>query len=267
MTNMADQPKDNIETLLAVMRALRDRESGCPWDIKQTYETIVPYTIEEAYEVADSIGRKDMAGLCDELGDLLLQVVYHAQMASEDGHFQFADVVAAINDKMIRRHPHVFGDEAQRADKPTKGFWERAKAMERTADSRVLDNVPTALPGLTRSVKLQAKAARVGFDWPTTRDVLDKVTEECSEVIEALETGDQAAATEEFGDLLFVLANLARKCSIDPEAAIRGANLKFERRFRHIEDRLAQSGRKPQDCDLSELDTLWDDAKAQEGKT
>ena len=264
MTHPAELPQDDIATLLLVMRALRDREMGCPWDIEQTFETIAPYTIEEAYEVADAIERDDRKALCEELGDLLLQVVYHAQMASEEGSFSFGDVVAAINDKMIRRHPHVFGDAEQRANKPTKGFWEREKAKERDVDARVLENVPTALPALTRAAKLQAKAARVGFDWQTTRDVISKISEESEEVLEAVEAKDQAKVTGEIGDLMFVLANFARKCDVDPEAALRGTNAKFERRFGHVEGAIRARGKKFQDCTLGELDALWDEAKALE---
>ena len=259
--NPADMPPQELETLLAIMRALRDPETGCPWDIEQTFETIAPYTIEEAYEVADAITNQDHPGLCEELGDLLLQVVYHAQMAAETGAFSFEDVVAAINNKMIRRHPHVFGDEAQRAAKPTKGFWEREKAKERKSDAPVLSNVPVALPGLTRAAKLQAKAARVGFDWPETKDVIDKVSEECAEVLEAHETGDQERTSEEIGDLLFVLANFSRRCGIDPEASLRAANAKFERRFGYVEDELGKQGSSPRQASLEEMDALWDEAK------
>ena len=232
MSNPADLPPHELDTLLAIMRALRDRETGCAWDIEQTFESIAPYTIEEAYEVADAIAHKDRMALCEELGDLLLQVVYHAQMADEEGAFRFDDVVAAISAKMIRRHPHVFGDEAERANKPTKGFWERAKSRERPKDAAILADVPVALPGLTRAAKLQAKAARAGFDWPETADIIDKVAEECGEVLEAHEAGDTGKVCEEIGDLLFVLANFARRCGVDPETAVRGANTKFERRVR-----------------------------------
>ena len=267
MTNPADLPPQELDTLLAIMRALRDRDDGCPWDIEQTFETIAPYTIEEAYEVADAIAHRDHGALCEELGDLLLQVVYHAQMAAEIDAFAFDDVVNAISTKMIRRHPHVFGDDAQRANKPTKGFWEREKAKERAGDAPVLSNVPVALPGLTRAAKLQAKAARVGFDWPETPDVIDKVSEECQEVLEAHNAGDQDKTTEEIGDLLFVLANFSRKCGVDPEAALRGANAKFERRFGHVEATLRSAGRSPQETSLEEMDALWDEAKEMERGT
>jgi len=264
MTNPADLPPQDIDTLLTIMRALRDRETGCPWDVEQTFETIAPYTIEEAYEVADAIAHNDHGALCEELGDLLLQVVYHAQMAAEIDAFTFGDVVAAISTKMIRRHPHVFGDDAQRANKPTKGFWEREKAKERAADEPALSNVPVALPGLTRAAKLQAKAARVRFDWPATSDVLEKIAEESAEVLEAHEAGDQAATAEEIGDLLFVLANFARHCDVDPEAALRGTNAKFERRFGYVEAKLRASGRSPQQSNLEEMDALWNEAKEME---
>lgn len=267
MTNPADLPPHKLDTLLAIMRALRDRDDGCPWDIEQTFETIAPYTIEEAYEVADAIARQDHDALCEELGDLLLQVVYHAQMGSEIEAFAFDDVVMAISTKMIRRHPHVFGDDAQRANKPSKGFWEREKAKERAGDAAVLSNVPLALPGLTRAAKLQAKAARVGFDWPQTRDVIGKVAEECQEVLEAHSAGDQDKTAEEIGDLLFVLANFSRKCGVDPEAALRGANAKFERRFGYVEATLRAAGKAPQDSNLEEMDGLWDEAKATERDT
>lgn len=262
MTNPADLPPQDLDTLLVIMRALRDRETGCPWDIEQTFESIAPYTIEEAYEVADAIAHKDHGALCEELGDLLLQVVYHAQMAAEIDAFAFGDVVEAINGKMIRRHPHVFGDDVQRANKPTKGFWEREKAKERSGDAPVLSNVPVGLPGLTRAAKLQAKAARVGFDWPETSGVIDKIAEESAEVLEAHDAGDQVKTAEEIGDLLFVLANFARRCGVDPEAALRGANAKFERRFGHVEAKLRASGRSPQESNLDEMDSLWNEAKA-----
>jgi ATP diphosphatase len=261
-------PRD-IKTLLAIMRALRNPDGGCPWDLGQTFDTIAPYTIEEAYEVADAIARHDLDELRDELGDLLLQVVYHSRMAEEAGSFDFADVVEAITRKMIRRHPHVFGSEVERSMPPAKGFWEAEKAKERagaaSAPRGVLDGVPVALPALTRAVKLQAKAARVGFDWPSSDEVLAKIAEECQELRDAARDGSHDArrhAIEEYGDLLFAMANLARHLEIDPEAALRSANAKFERRFRHIEAELEARGRTPAESDLAEMDALWDEAKA-----
>jgi nucleoside triphosphate diphosphatase len=250
-------PRD-IRTLLAIMRALRTPVTGCPWDLEQSFETIAPYTIEEAYEVADAIGRGDMTNLKEELGDLLLQPVYHAQIAAEAGHFTFEDVVAGVVTKMIRRHPHVFGDEAARSAPLAKGFWENAKAKERDQAKWTLDGIPLNLPGLTRALKLQAKAAKVGFDWPEVTHVYDKVAEELQELREAAPE-DRA---EELGDLLFVVANIARHYGVDPEAALRGANAKFERRFRYIEERLAEAGKNPSQSSLEEMDALWDAAKS-----
>jgi ATP diphosphatase len=275
--------RKTIEDLIAVMAALRTPGSGCPWDLEQTFETIAPYTIEEAYEVADAIERAATSELKDELGDLLFQVVYHARMAEETGAFDFADVVDAIVRKMIRRHPHVFGTDAERRAGVTKGFWERAKAKER-AESRsgdaqpsVLDGVTLGLPALTRAVKLQNKAARVGFDWPSMAPVFGKVREELAELeaaiggaqssIEHADAAQRAHIEEEFGDLLFVMANVARWLSIDPEQALRAANAKFVRRFRHIEARLAEAGRSPSQSTLDEMDRLWDEAKSQEHGT
>jgi nucleoside triphosphate diphosphatase len=250
----------NIATLRAIMAALRAPHTGCPWDLAQTFETIAPYTIEEAYEVADTIMRGDMDDLQDELGDLLLQPIYHAQLASEQGSFDFDDVIESICRKMIRRHPHVFGDEAARSAKPAKGFWESAKAKEKSSEAkaRVLANVPLALPALARAIKLQAKAAKVGFDWPNVDHVYDKITEEIQELREA--PADKRK--EEVGDLLFALANLARHYGIDAEDALRGANAKFERRFAFIEDRLRDTGKSPAQSDLAEMDGLWDEAKS-----
>ena len=260
ISNPAAMDPRRIETLRAIMNALRTPVTGCPWDLEQTYATIAPYTIEEAYEVADAIGRGSRADLCEELGDLLLQTVYHAQMAEEEKAFSFDDVVEAICRKMIRRHPHVFGDEQARSTKLAKGFWEEMKAREhKDGKSGVLDGVPVALPGLTRAVKLQAKAAKVGFDWPSVDNVYDKIAEEVAE----LRAAHPASKAEEFGDLLFVMANVARHLGIDPEAALRDANAKFERRFRHIEERLAEHGKAPAQSDLAEMDALWDEAKAQ----
>ena len=262
---MADPTKMNprsIETLKAVMAALRAPGSGCPWDLEQDFSTIAPYTIEEAYEVADAIERNDMAALKDELGDLLFQPIYHAQMAAEAGAFDFDDVIEAVVTKMIRRHPHVFGDAAARKAGVQKGFWEANKAKERAGEPRagVLASVPTALPGLTRALKLQAKAAKVGFDWPSVDNVYDKITEEIAE----LRAAPYANKAEEFGDVLFALANVARHLGIDPEAALRGTNDKFERRFAFIEAELAKQGREPKDSNLGEMDALWNEAKRAE---
>jgi len=265
-----------IEDLLAVMARLRDPKTGCPWDVKQSFATIAPYTIEEAYEVADAIARDDLDGLKDELGDLLLQVVYHAQMAAEDDRFAFADVVDAITAKMIRRHPHIFEDASLRESFESSGVWERIKAEEKserggTAGASILDDVPLALPGLTRAVKLQSRAARVGFDWPSLEPVLAKAEEEIGELKVAIASEGAGAApgkvAEEFGDLLFVMANLARHLSIDPEDALRGANAKFVRRFASIEDALRKDGRKPEVSSLEEMDALWDQAKEAERKS
>jgi MazG family protein len=254
-------PRD-IATLRSIMAALRKPVTGCPWDLQQSFETIAPYTIEEAYEVADAIARGNKADLCDELGDLLLQPIYHAQMATEEGSFSFDDVVEAVCRKMIRRHPHVFGDEKARSAGVAKGFWEENKALERAGQPGLglLDAVPFALPGLTRAVKLQSKAAKVGFDWPSVDNVYDKIAEEIDEFRSAAED----KKPEEFGDLLFALANVARHLGIDPEAALRGTNEKFIRRFKHIETELGRLGKLPQDSNLAEMDALWDDAKIHE---
>jgi MazG family protein len=259
-TNPADLDPRKIETLRAIMKALRAPVNGCPWDIEQSFETIAPYTIEEAYEVADAIANGSRAELCEELGDLLLQTVYHAQMASEEGSFTFDDVVEAICRKMIRRHPHVFGDETARSAKLAKGFWEEMKSRERKDQPQqgLLATVPVALPGLTRAVKLQAKAARVGFDWPSVDNVYDKIAEEIAEFREAPPENKD----EEFGDILFAMANVARHLGIDPEAALRGTNEKFTRRFAHIERRLAENDKAPKDSNLDEMDGLWNEAKA-----
>lgn len=256
-----------VERLLAIMARLRDAEHGCPWDVAQTFETIAPYAIEEAYEVADAIARDDMADLADELGDLLLQVVFHSRMAEELGRFRFADVATAIADKMERRHPHVFGDAPGRDAAAQPGAWEAQKAAERAVKggrAGVLDDVPVGLPALTRAVKLTRRAARVGFDWPQLSQVIDKLHEETAEVEAEIASGDLAAARDEIGDLLFVCANLARKLDVDPETALRGANAKFIRRFGHIEAELARDGRGPEQSDLAEMDRLWDAAKALE---
>ncbi len=259
----------SIATLRSIMRALRDAETGCPWDLKQTFETIAPYTIEEAYEVAEAIARGSRSQLCGELGDLLLQVVYHAQMAEEERAFSFDDVVEAISAKMIRRHPHVFGDAASRARPPAKGFWEAAKAEERARTANpegLLDDVPMALPALARAVKLQARAARAGFDWPVAADVVAKIAEEAGELAAAAQgdAADKGPVAEELGDLLFAVANLARHLEVDPETALRSANAKFERRFRFIERELEQRGKRPETSTLDEMDAFWDAAKAAE---
>ncbi len=257
------------------MARLRDPDSGCPWDRDQTFASIAPYTIEEAYEVADAIARGVLVDLKDELGDLLLQVVYHARMAEEQGAFAFDDIVAAITEKMIRRHPHVFADTSLRESFKTSGSWERIKAEEKAARGSVaagslLDDVPLALPALTRAVKLQARAARVGFDWPSLEPVLAKADEEIAELRAAIAVSEEGCAStkvaEEFGDFLFVMANIARHLGVDPETALRDANAKFMRRFGHIEQSLRADGRVPQDSTLEEMDQLWDRAKAAERK-
>jgi nucleoside triphosphate diphosphatase len=257
-------PEGGLPRLLEIMRRLRDPKTGCPWDIEQTFATIAPYTIEEAHEVADAIDRGAFDELPGELGDLLLQVVYHAQMANEAGLFGFDDVTKAISDKMIARHPHVFGDESRdkTPDQQTQD-WERIKAAER-GPARILDGVALGLPALTRAVKLQKRAARVGFDWPSTDEVVAKIAEEAAELVEARDTLTEAEVVEEFGDLMFVMANLARHLSVDPEAALRAANAKFTRRFARIEDWLAELGKAPADSDLVEMDGLWNRAKAEE---
>lgn len=260
-------PAAEIQRLLGIMAALRDPRTGCPWDIEQDFASIAPYTIEEAHEVEDAIQRQAWDELPGELGDLLLQVVFHAQMASEARMFDFADCAAAISDKLIFRHPHVFGDESRdkSAEQQVKD-WEAIKAVERAgkAERGTLDGVALGLPALTRAVKLQNRAARVGFDWPGVAGVLDKITEETAELVEARDTLGQDALEEEFGDLMFVMANLARHLKIDPELALRRANAKFTRRFASIETDLAADGRRPEDSDLTEMDRLWDKAKAAE---
>ena len=254
-----------IEALLALMEKLRSRDGGCPWDLEQTYATIAPYTIEEAYEVADAIERNDLAELKNELGDLLFQTVFHARMAEEAGHFNFDDVARAITEKMRVRHPHVFGEAAARDAEEQTRQWEAQKADERAQKGKVglLDDVPVALPGLTRAVKLQKRAARIGFDWKNPRDVLDKIAEETAELVDAIDSKDADRIEDEFGDLLFVIANLSRHLRIDPEAALRRANEKFSRRFRHIERRLAEQGRLGAAA-LDEMEELWIEAKRSE---
>lgn len=277
----------NIGDLIAIMAALRTPETGCPWDLAQDFGSIAPYTIEEAAEVAEAIARSDMTDLRDELGDLLLQVVYHSRMAEEVGAFSFGDVVAGICAKMIRRHPHVFGSELERAAGAAPGFWERIKAEERAEKAaeratlgglpvppaRLLDGVPPALPALVRAVKLQDKAAAVGFDWPSLAPVFDKMREELAELetvaltaVGSHATGprDVAAITEEFGDLMFVMANVARHLGIDPERALREANQKFQRRFSAVEVKLSERGKTPDASTLAEMDRLWDEAKRDE---
>lgn len=260
----------SLAELLRIMARLRDPDGGCPWDLEQTFATIAPYTIEEAYEVEDAIARNDLPALKDELGDLLLQVVFHARMAEEAGHFTFPDVASGIADKMIRRHPHVFGDvDAKHAD-TVSANWESIKAAERAGKteaavenglSPVLAGVTNGLPALLRAVKLQNRAARVGFDWPDKRPVLAKIREELEELKAEIESGTSDRIEEEFGDLLFVIANLARHLKLDPEASLRAANRKFERRFSQMELILNSEGKQLADCDLTAMDAAWDKAK------
>jgi tetrapyrrole methylase family protein/MazG family protein/ATP diphosphatase len=257
---------NSIETLLNIMAKLRSPDGGCPWDLEQNFRTIAPYTIEEAYEVADAIERDDLRALKEELGDLLFQSVFHARMAAERGAFDFYDVVAAINEKMVRRHPHVFAEGAARtADEQTRA-WEAQKAEERAAKGvdSLLADVPVGLPGMTRAVKLQKRAARVGFDWTNVEDVLAKLEEEVRELAGAVENKDPDAIEDEFGDLLFVIANVARHLSVDPESAVRRTNEKFIRRFHHIERSLRNSGRDIAAASLEEMEALWVEAKARE---
>ncbi|MFK7753553.1 MAG: nucleoside triphosphate pyrophosphohydrolase [Sedimentitalea sp.] len=254
-----------IERLLEIMARLRDPDTGCPWDIEQDFASIAPYTIEEAYEVADAIDRADYADLEGELGDLLLQAVYHSQMGAEAGHFSFQSVVTAISDKMVARHPHVFGDQSRdKSADQQAADWEAIKAEERGARTGALDGVAANLPALLRAHKLQKRAARVGFDWPDARDVLAKITEEAAELVEAQSEMDQDHIEEEFGDLLFVMANLARHLNVEPEAALRRTNAKFIRRFKGVEQRLSDIGKRPETSTLQEMDALWDAVKADE---
>jgi len=250
-----------LARLLDIMATLRDPATGCLWDKVQTFESIAPYMVEEAYEVADTIARADWMALPDELGDLLFQVVYHARMAEEAGMFSFVDVTRAISDKMVRRHPHVFGDAAL-----LPNAWEAAKAAEsaRTNQARTLDGVAFSLPALTQAVKVTKRAARVGFDWPDTSAVLDKLTEEVGELRAELPDADPARLADELGDVLFVLANLARKLDLDPEACLRQATAKFTRRFNAVEDRLAAEGRTPLDATLADMEAHWQWVKAAE---
>jgi ATP diphosphatase len=262
--------KSDIAALLDIMRRLRDPKNGCPWDIEQDFASIAPYTIEEAYEVAGAIEDEDWSALKDELGDLLLQVVYHARMAEERKLFDFGDVVSAINAKMIRRHPHVFGGgDAISSSAAQTVAWEDHKKKERTDKSSgaagLLDDVPRALPALLRALKLQKRAGSVGFDWDSAAKVLEKLNEEAAEIVEAQSEGvSQVKIEEEVGDLLFVAANLARHLKVDPEVALRGANAKFVRRFKAIESELAKRGSSPAEASLDEMETLWQAAKAKE---
>ena len=263
-------PDGGMPRLLAIMARLRDPVSGCTWDIAQDFASIAPYTIEEAHEVADAIARGAWGELEGELGDLLLQTVYHAQMGAEAGFFDFDSVIRGISDKMVARHPHVFGSESRdKTAEQQTGDWEAIKAAERAgrAEGRVLDGVAMGLPALTRALKLQKRAARVGFDWPGTDEVVDKIVEEARELVEARETLTQDEIAEEFGDLMFVMTNLGRHLGLDPEAALRSANAKFARRFGRIEDWLAERGVTPSQSDLAEMDALWNRAKAEERAT
>jgi ATP diphosphatase len=265
-------PPTDVDALLAIMARLRDPATGCPWDVAQSFATVAPYTIEEAYEVADAIARNDLDALKEELGDLLLQVVFHARMAEEAGAFAFADVVAAICDKMVRRHPHVFGTATVADADAQTAAWEATKAAERATKARAagrtasaLDDLPSGLPAMKQAEKLQKRAARVGFDWTEARAVVDKIREEVEEVAAEFEAGAvPARLTDEIGDLLFACVNLARKAGVDPGMALRGTNMKFERRFRRIEERLAALGRTPEQATLAEMEALWVAAKAEE---
>ena len=267
----------DIAGLIAIMAALRTPKSGCPWDLEQDFASIAAYTIEEAYEVADAIGRHDLADLRDELGDLLLQVVFHARMAEEQGAFAFPDVVQAITEKLIRRHPHVFGDRHGLNTDQVNVQWDEIKAEEKAARAKAgrtpapgrdgaLAGVSAGLPALTRALKLQQKASKVGFDWNDPKAVIAKIREETDEIEAALGTRDRAEVLGEVGDLLFVVVNLARHLDVDPEAALRSCNLKVERRFAAIEEALAAVGKTPAEATLAEMDALWDRAKARERK-
>src|SRR5947199_5537335 len=269
------KPSRDIARLIEIMAALRAPGSGCPWDLEQNFQTIAPYTIEEAYEVADAISRGDLDDLKDELGDLLLQVVFHARMAEEQGSFAFADVVQAITEKLIRRHPHVFGDKGGMSTGEVNIQWDQIKAVERAARapagktpapgrSGALSGVSPGLPALARALKLQQKASKVGFDWNDPKAVIDKIREETNEIESELGVGQRDKIAGEIGDLLFALVNLARHLDVDPESALRTTNLKFERRFAAIEDRLAAVGKTAADATLAEMDALWDQAKEQE---
>lgn len=270
------RPSKDISRLIEIMAALRAPQTGCPWDVEQTFETIAPYTLEEAYEVADAIQRRDKADLREELGDLLLQVVYHARMAEEERAFDFGDVVEAITTKMIRRHPHVFGDATARNAGMAKGMWEKIKAEEKAErrqrrialgldpqdhEKGYLDGVPVALPALTRALKLQEKAATVGFDWSEAAPILDKIEEEIGELRAAIAAGDQAAVKDEFGDFLFALVNLGRHLKVDSEAALSGTNHKFRERFHKVERALIERGETLEQATLEEMEALWQQAK------
>jgi ATP diphosphatase len=270
------KPSRDIAALLDIMAALRKPGTGCPWDLEQSFATIAPYTIEEAYEVADAIGRNDLGDLREELGDLLLQVVFHARMAQEQGAFDFGDVVQAITEKLLRRHPHVFGDARGLEVEAVNALWDRIKAQEKaertpagkdTDQAGALAGVPVGLPALTRALKLQDKAGKVGFDWNDPRAVLAKIREEADEIEAALDAPNGDAIAGEVGDLLFAVVNLARHVDADPEAALRAANAKFERRFAAIERALAARGKSPREATLAEMDALWDAAKAAEKKS
>ena len=270
------KPSKDITRLLEIMAALRTPGTGCPWDLEQDFSTIAPYTLEEAYEVADAIERHDLDDLRDELGDLLLQVVFHSRMAEEQGAFAFGDVVEAITRKMIRRHPHVFGDDGVRGAKLAKGMWEKIKAEEK-AERRAarqargldpedhgkgyLDGIPPSFPALVRALKLQEKAARVGFDWREAKPILDKIEEEIGELREAMADDDKEAMTDEFGDVLFALVNFGRHLGIDAETALRQTNEKFRRRFHHIEHELNKAGSSLEEADLDRMEELWQAAK------
>jgi ATP diphosphatase len=265
------KPSRDIARLIEIMAALRTPGSGCPWDLEQSFDTIAPYTLEEAYEVADAVARGDLADLKDELGDLLLQVVFHARMAQEQAAFDFGDVVDTITTKLIRRHPHVFADAQGRTAEAVKDLWEQIKTQEKAergeqAPDGVLAGVPVALPALTRALKLQNKAGRVGFDWNDPRAVLAKIREEADEIEAELDNADSTHehAASEVGDLLFAVVNLARHLHADPEDILRATNRKFERRFASIERALAAQGKTPKDATLAEMDALWDAAKAAE---
>jgi len=257
-----------IAELLAIMARLRDPVGGCAWDLEQTFETIAPYTVEEAYEVADAIQRGSMGDLADELGDLLLQVVFHTQMAKEAGAFDFDDVARAVNAKMVRRHPHVFGEASARTAAEQTEAWELIKAQERAGkgprSTSLLGDVAIALPALTRATKLSRRAARVGFAWPDIGQVLEKLHEEVGELEAEIAAGDLARARQELGDVLFVCANIARELDIDPEHVLRETNAKFVRRFAFVEHALAEKGSSPERSDLTEMDTLWEAAKRAE---
>ncbi|MBA4788252.1 MAG: nucleoside triphosphate pyrophosphohydrolase [Rhizobiales bacterium] len=272
------QPSRDIARLIEIMAALRTPGTGCPWDLEQDFSTIAPYTVEEAYEVADAIARNDMGDLTEELGDLLLQVAFHARLGEEVGAFDFGDVVQAITAKLVRRHPHVFGDVSDLSPDEVKNLWGRIKAQEKAeraerraqaglapdSEGRILDGIPLPLPALTRALKLQEKAGKVGFDWHDARQVLAKIREEVEEVGEALDAGGTEAIRDEVGDLLFAVVNLARHAGVDPEAALDGTNRKFTRRFAFIEDSLAGQGRHPAGASLDEMEALWVEAKRRE---